>query len=103
MNIQLKRILLARGMRTRHSLVADLKDGAAKSAVALAVGAATFSASMFGLAAADAAEVARTEMSTTEKVEKFVTSCLNHGAAYINGELHLCKPANVWIKRGEDL
>jgi hypothetical protein len=43
------------------------------------------------------------EYEERNKVEQWVMSCMKHGAAYINNELHLCKPANVWIEKGKDL
>ena len=30
-------------------------------------------------------------------VEQVILSCLNHGGMGINGELHLCRPANTWV------
>jgi hypothetical protein len=47
--------------------------------------------------------VAASEAKARMKIEEVFISCLNHGAAYINNELHLCRPANVWIEKGKDL
>lgn len=43
------------------------------------------------------------EYSQRDKAEQLIISCLRHGAAYFNNELHLCRPANVWIEKGKDL
>lgn len=43
------------------------------------------------------------EYSQRDKAEQIIISCLQHGAAYFNNELHLCRPANVWIEKGKDL
>lgn len=43
------------------------------------------------------------EYSQRDKAEQVIISCLRHGAAYFNNELHLCRPANVWIEKGKDL
>lgn len=43
------------------------------------------------------------EYKQRNEAEQVIISCLRHGAAYFNNELHLCRPANVWIEKGKDL
>lgn len=38
-----------------------------------------------------------------DKIERVVISCLQHGAAYFDNTLHLCKPVNTWIEKEKDL
>lgn len=44
-------------------------------------------------------ETVQKEASMRDSIEQVILSCLNHGGAFINGELHLCKPANTWVKK----
>lgn len=43
-------------------------------------------------------EAHKVTMLETERLEHVILSCLNHGGMGINGELHLCRPANTWVK-----
>lgn len=46
-------------------------------------------------------ETVQKEATLRDNIEQVILSCLNHGGAFINGELHLCKPANTWVRKEE--
>jgi hypothetical protein len=43
--------------------------------------------------------VAASEARSRAKIEEVFVSCMNNGAAFINDELHLCRPVNTWVKK----
>lgn len=91
--------LARRGMRTQHTLNEHFWSSVRSAAIIIATllgGLALWNTSVLS-------EVAYTAHEQQNKIEHWVISCLQHGAAYINSELHLCKPANVWIEKGKDL
>lgn len=97
MSYQLKPHLAARGMRTRHEVYSAawkaVKDAAILIAMLLGL---LFAIEKFTLEA-----VAEELRAQRDKTEATWLSCLNHKGVWVNGELHLCSLANVWIRKEE--
>lgn len=92
-----------RGMKTGHTAKQEWFGLFWKSAKA---GAALVAALLISLLIWNTnalSEQIHEEYSQRDKAEQIIISCLRHGAAYFNNELHLCRPANVWIEKGKDL
>lgn len=97
MSYQLKPHLAARGMRTKHEVWCAawkaVKDATILIAILLGL---LFAIEKFTLEAV-AGELAEQR----DKAEATWVSCLNHKGVWVNGELHLCSLANVWIRKEE--
>lgn len=95
----LKPDLTRQGMHTKHGHINTLNKhfwGSVKSAAALV------SLLLIGLFAWNTTVLSDTvvkEAEMRDNIEQVILSCLNHGGAFINGELHLCRPANTWVKK----
>lgn len=88
-----------RGMRTKHTINSQFWASArvAGRLVALAL------VALILWNTSALSEQLHEEYKQRNDAEQLIMSCLRHGAAYFNNELHLCKPANVWIEKGKDL
>lgn len=98
-NPTLRPKLLRRGMRTQYTVNKHFWGGVRSAAIIIVT-------LLGGLALWNTSALSSSAYSMHEqrdKIEQVLISCLQHGAAYFNGELHLCKPANVWIEKGKDL
>lgn len=95
----LKANLLRRGMRTRHSHINSLNRHFWRSVKSAAVIIVSLLLGLFAWNTSVLSETVVAEAETRDKIEQVVMSCLQHGAAFINSELHLCRPANTWVKK----
>lgn len=84
-----------RGMRTQWQLNKEFWRSVKASAVLVA----TLLIGLFAWNTSVLSETISKEAEMRDNIEQVILSCLNHGAAYFGGELHLCRPANVWIKK----
>ncbi len=93
----LKSHLTARGMRTRHEVWCAawkaLKDAVILIAMLLGL--------LFAIENLTYEAVAGELVAQRDKAEATWLSCLNHKGVWVNGELHLCSLANVWIRKEE--
>ncbi len=84
-----------RGMRTRYGFKRQiLKNVSAGLAVAFFL--------VLGITIKNTeiiSSVAASEAQAKSKIEEVLVSCMNHGAAFINDEMHLCRPVNTWVKK----
>lgn len=93
----LKRRLLMRGMRTKHdvwtNIVNTIKEGMLLVGIVLG---------MFLIWNTSVlSETIVREATLVEKLEQTWMSCLNHGAVYIGGSLHICKTVNTGFKQND--
>ena len=84
-----------RGMRTQWQLNKEFWRSVKASAVLVSM----LLIGLFAWNTTVLSEQVHQEYEQRNKVEEVLLSCLQHGAAYFGGELHLCRPANVWIKK----
>ena len=84
-----------RGMRTQWQLNKEFWRSVKASAVLVSM----LLIGLFAWNTTVLSEQIYTEYQQRNKAEEVIMSCLYHGAAYFGGELHLCRPANVWIKK----
>jgi hypothetical protein len=84
-----------RGMRTRYGLKRQiLKNVSAGLAIAFFL--------LLGITLKNTeiiSSVAASEARSRVKIEEVFVSCMNHGAAFINEELYLCRPVNTGVKK----
>lgn len=89
----LKRCLQVRGMRTRHdvltSIVKTLKEGVLLLILILGT--------LLVWNTSVLSESIVREATAVERLEETWLSCLNNGAVYIGGELHICKAVNTGL------
>ena len=84
-----------RGMRTQWQLNKEFWRSVKASAVLVSM----LLIGLFAWNTTVLSEQVHQEYEQRNKVEAVLLSCLQHGAAYFGGELQLCRPANVWIKK----
>lgn len=86
--------LSIQGMRTKQAFHRDIRrmSWEAMILVFLLVGL------FFVIKSFDADQELGMWIKKVEHHENIWLSCLNNGAVSINNELHLCRPANTWIK-----
>lgn len=84
-----------RGMRTHWQLNKEFWRSVKASAVLVA----TLLIGLFAWNTTVLSETVVKEAEMRDSIEQVILSCLNHGGAYLNGELHLCRPANTWVKK----
>ena len=84
-----------RGMRTQWQLNKEFWRSVKASAVLVA----TLLIGLFAWNTSVLSETISKEAEMRDNIEQVILSCLNHGGAYLNGELHLCRPANTWVKK----
>ena len=84
-----------RGMRTQWQMNRHFW-GSVKAAAALVT---MLLVGLFAWNTTVLSEQIYAEYEQRNKAEEVIMSCLYHGAAYFNGEIHLCRPANTWVKK----
>jgi hypothetical protein len=86
--------LFDRGMRTSHDqkqrFIQAARDGLILILILLAF--------LMVVGWSQERDLADKHLAEREHIERVFVSCLEHGSAFIGGELHLCRPVNTGIK-----
>lgn len=86
--------LFDRGLRTNHDqnkrFIQTVKDGLTLILILFLL--------LFVISWNQERDLADKRLAEREHYERVIISRLEHGGAFINGELHLCRPANTGIK-----